>query len=76
MNNFRLLRQLWVLSVGVIVTRVSELQDLFDELGIGKKYGPSTTHWDKLLPKIDGGGAGGCPVLAIGITRDCYNANV
>lgn len=75
LNNFRLLHQLRVLSVGVIITRVSELQDLFDELEIGSKYGNSTTHWNKLLPKIDGGGAGGCPVLAIGITRDCYDAN-
>lgn len=76
LNNFRLLHQLRVLSVGVIITRVSELQDLFDELGIGQKYGNSTTHWNKLLPKINGGGAGGCPVLAIGITRECYDANV
>jgi len=75
LNNFRLLHQLRVVSVGVIITRVSELQDLFDELGIGQKYGNSTTHWNKLLPKIDGGGAGGCPVLAVRITRDCYDAN-
>jgi hypothetical protein len=72
LNNFRLLHQLRVLSVGVIITRSSALQQLFDELGIGQKYGPSTTHWDKLIPKIDGGGAGGCPVLAIGITRASY----
>lgn len=76
LNNFRLLHQLRVMSVGVIITRVSELQGLFDELGIGHKYGSSTTHWDRLLPKIDGGGAGGCPVLAIGITRDCYDATL
>jgi Restriction endonuclease BglII len=76
LNNFRLLHQLRVLSVGIIITRTSELQDLFDALGIGTKYGNSTTHWNKLLPKIDGGGAGGCPVLAIGITEKCYNANI
>ena len=83
LNNFRLLHQLRVLSVGVIITRASELQDLFDRLGndskgksIGKKYGPSTTHWDKLLPKMDGGGAGGCPVLAVGITERNYTANM
>jgi hypothetical protein len=74
LNNFRLLHQLGVLSVGVIVTRASELQDLFDELHIGTKYGPSTTHWNKLIPKVDGGGAGGCPVLAIGITVKSYDA--
>jgi restriction endonuclease BglII len=76
LNNFRLLHQLRVLSVGVIITRASELQGIFDELGIGAKYGNSTTHWNKLLPKIDGGGAGGCPVLAIGITPMCYEANM
>jgi hypothetical protein len=76
LNNFRLLHQLRVLSVGVIITRTSELQELFNELGIGKKYGASTTHWNKLLPKIDGGGAGGCPVLAVGITAASYKANM
>ena len=35
LNNFRLLHQLRVVSVGVIITRVSELQNLFDDLGIG-----------------------------------------
>ncbi|MCC6422760.1 MAG: restriction endonuclease [Phycisphaerales bacterium] len=76
LNNFRLLHQLQVMSVGVIITRVSGLQVLFDELGIGHKYGNSTTHLDKLLPKVNGGGAGGCPVLAIGIERACYDANM
>jgi len=59
LNNFRLLHQLEILSVGVIITRQSELQQLFNDLGKGKSYGASTTHWDKLIPKIDGGGAGG-----------------
>lgn len=76
LNNFRLLHQLRALSVGVIITRVSELQYLFDRLRIGTKYGNSTTHWNKLLPKIDAGGAGGCPILAVGITEKCYDANL
>jgi hypothetical protein len=76
LNNFRLLHQLRAVSVGVIITRASELQELFDELRIGPKYGNSTTHWNKLLPKIDGGGAGGCPVLVVGITSRCYDANM
>ena len=75
LNNFRLLHELHVLSAGVVVTRVSELQQLFDELGIGKKYGPSTTHWNKLIPKVNGGGAGGCPLLLVGLGRDCYDPN-
>lgn len=73
LNNFRLLNGLNVLSVGVIITRVSELQTLFDDLGIGKKYGPSTTHWNKLIPKIDGGGAGQCPIFMVGIGTECYD---
>jgi hypothetical protein len=74
LNNFRLLFEMRVLSVGVIVTRLSELQDLFDRLGIGKKYGNSTTHWDKLIPKVDSGGAGGCPLLLVGMGMACYDA--
>lgn len=75
LNNFRLLHQLMVLSVGVIITRVGELQKLFDGLGIGNKYGNSTTLWEKLIPKVNGGGAGGCPLLLVGITEKCYRAN-
>lgn len=75
LNNFRLLHELHVLSVGVIITRESELQEVFDKLGIGKKYGPSTTHWNKLIPKVNGGGAGGCPLLLIGLGVACYDSN-
>ena len=74
LNNFRLLNVLNVLSVGVIITRTSELQRLFDDLGKGASYGASTTHWDKLIPKVDGGGAGQCPLLLIGMGLDCYDA--
>jgi hypothetical protein len=65
LNNFRLLKELRVLSVGVMITRMSELQALFNRLGKGKSYGASTTHWNKLIPKVDGGGARCCrPLLA------------
>jgi len=73
LNNFRLLRQLHVLSVGVIITRCSELQEVFRELGKGSSYGASTTHLNKLIPKIDGGGAGGCPLVVIGIRKACFD---
>lgn len=75
LNNFRLLKDLRVLSVGVIITRLWELQDLFDDLGKGKAYGNSTTHWNKLLPKVNGGGAGCCPLLLIGMGMNCYDPN-
>jgi hypothetical protein len=73
LNNFRLLRNLRVLSVGVIITRLTELQTLFNQLGKGKSYGASTTHWDKLIPKVEGGGAGGCPLLLVGMGMACYD---
>lgn len=74
LNNFRLLHQLDAISVGVIITRSTELQGVFKSIGgkVGKKYGTSTTHMNKLLPRIEGGGAGGCPVLVFGITKELY----
>lgn len=74
LNNFRLLFDLRVIDVGVIITRASNLQQLFKTLGskVGAKYGASTTHMDKLLPRLEGGGGGGCPILAFGITRAKY----
>lgn len=72
LNNFRLLFELRAISVGVIVTRCDELQLIFDQLGRGASYGMSTTHMSKLLPRIEGGGGGGCPILVFGITRELY----
>jgi hypothetical protein len=67
LNNFRLLFDLDAISVGVIITRCSELQAIFKELGKGESYGTSTTHLGKLLPKIEGKSGGGCPILVFGI---------
>jgi hypothetical protein len=71
---FRMLHDLEAISAGIIVTRLDELQEVFDALGneIGKKYGNSTTHWSKLLPRVDAGEAGTCPLLLVGISRRCY----
>ena len=72
LNAFRLLHELDVVSVCVLITRMDELQKIFDSLGrdIGKKYGASTTHWSKLMPRVEAGGAGACPLLLIGITAN------
>lgn len=75
LNNFRLLFDLRAISIGVIVTRCDQLQGIFNKLGIGAKYGASTTHMSKLLPRIEGGGGGGCPILVIGITPELYVEN-
>jgi hypothetical protein len=76
LNNFRLLHQLDVISVGVVVTRASELQELFEELGKGASYGASTTHVKKLLPKIVGGGAAECPLLVFAITKNACTKEI
>lgn len=72
LNNFRLLFDLRAVSVGVIVTRCDELQEIFDSLGRGSSYGSSTTHMSKLLPRIEGGGGAGCPLLVFGIRKTLY----
>jgi hypothetical protein len=72
LNNFRLLFDLRAISVGVIVTRADHLQEIFDGLGKGSYYGASTTHMSKLLPRIEGGSGGGCPILVFGMTRALY----
>ena len=83
LNAFRLLHELDIISVGVIITRSDELQGVFDDLGfaqdkhgkwslVGSKYGASTTHWSKLLPRVNAGGGGACPLLLVGIGGKCY----
>jgi hypothetical protein len=72
LNNFRLLYDLRAIDAGVIVTRSSHLQEIFVQLGRGKSYGASTTHIDKLLPRLEGGSGGGCPILVFGITQALY----
>jgi len=76
LNNFRLLFELRAISVGVIITRCDELQTIFDSLGRGHSYGASTTHMSKLLPRIQGGSGGGCPLLVFGITSKLYIEDV
>ncbi|OGP64102.1 MAG: hypothetical protein A3K22_02300 [Deltaproteobacteria bacterium RBG_16_42_7] len=67
------------ISVGILVTRSDELDPWFHSLGeyvdkygekrkYSAKYGASTTHMGKLLPRLQAGRSGGCPVLVFGIT--------
>jgi len=72
LNNFRLLFDLRAISVGIIITRCDELQEVFESLGRGKSYGASTTHMSKLVPRMEGGGGAGCPVLVFGIRKSLY----
>jgi len=72
LNNFRLLFELRAIQVGVIITRATELQDVFKRLKKGQSYGAATTHHGKLWPKLEGGGGGGCPVLTFAIRETIY----
>lgn len=77
LNNFRLLYDLRVVDVGIMITRSTELMhwlrtnhEMLDKSP--GTYGASTTHFDKLEPRILGGGAGGCPVLVFAMTEQLY----
>lgn len=67
------------ISLGVLITRSNELDPYIESLGtyVDKngttrrykdKYGASTTQMGKLLPRLEAGRNGGCPVLVFGIT--------
>ena len=71
-----------IISVGVIITRAKELNDVFKTVyaydknskkwkQILSKYGASTTWIGKLLYRLDSRRNGGCPVLAVGIKKKC-----
>lgn len=60
-----------LIDVGVIVTRAEELNEIFKETGIMAKYGASTTWMGKLQYRLDSRRNGGCPILAIGIRKEC-----
>ncbi len=72
LNNFRLLFDLRAISVGVVITRCDELESVFHQLNVHKSYGQSTTHMRHLISRIQGGGGGGCPILAFGIRPKLY----
>lgn len=70
--SFQALHREGAIAVGVIVTRGPRLQALISltiRTGTSKssKYGASTTHWNKLLPRVNLGGGGECPLLLVGI---------
>ncbi len=74
--NFMALHREGALAVGVIVTRGPELQRVIGgtvktgERTASVKYGSSTTHWEKLVPRINLGGGGECPLIVVGIEPD------
>lgn len=68
LNNFRLLFELRAISVGIIITKSTDLVSTIHKLGHWGKYGASTTWYEtKLLPRLEGGSGGGCPILVFAI---------
>lgn len=71
-----------LIDVGVIVTRSEELNEIFknetDDQGqpLIRKYGASTTWMGKLRYRLDSRRNGGCPVLAVGIGKECIKEYV
>lgn len=73
-----------IISAGIIITRASELNDVFKTVydfdshsrqwkPILRKYGASTTWIGKLKYRLDSRRNGGCPILAIGIKKNCIS---
>ena len=60
-----------LIDVGIILTRSEELNSIFKNVGIMAKYGASTTWMGKLLYRLNSRRNGGCPILAIGIKKEC-----
>ncbi len=76
---FRTFFEAGKISAGVLITRSNDLDPWIASLGSYKdkngvtrrykdKYGASTTHIGKLLPRLNAGRNGGCPVLVFAIT--------
>jgi len=38
---------------------------------VADKFGPATTHWSKLMERVDRGVGNPCPLLLIGLPRSC-----
>lgn len=68
-----------IISAAVVITRSANLADVFkdikDETGrsVNRKYTGSTTCIPRLIPRLDSRQNGGCPVVAIGITKECVD---
>lgn len=67
---FRAFHDAGVISAAVLLTRSADLNDVFRQLDVMPKYGASTTWMGKLLYRLNAGRHGGCPVLALGMTRN------
>lgn len=61
------------ISLGILLTRSVDLNPLFKKFGVMQKFGASTTQMGKLLPRLNAGRNGGCPILVFGITPKIFD---
>lgn len=85
--NFRALHEAGVINAGVLITR-SQVRTKYAANWLAEAAGvqrpdrdgrpvvlfstSTTTNLEKLVPRLQRGDAGGCPVLAVAITDRCY----
>lgn len=71
--NFEALHRARGLAVGIVVTRGPQLQEELRAKGL-EKFGARSTHWEKLMPRLDLGRGGATPIVAIGLEPERIRA--
>lgn len=71
--NFEAIHRARGLAVGIVVTRGPRLQEELRKRGL-EKFGARSTHWEKLMPRLDLGRGGATPVIALGLEPERVRA--
>ncbi len=64
--NFEAIHRARGLAIGIVVTRGPRLQEELRGRGLDK-FGARSTHWEKLMPRLDLGRGGATPIIALGL---------
>lgn len=67
--NFEAIHRARGLAVGIIMTRGPTLQAELRARGL-KKFGARSTHWEKLMPRLELGRGGATPIIALGLEAE------
>lgn len=73
LSAYRALYDVGIIVAGVILTRTqTDMRKLGQRLGRDPFGTSTTTNLDKLLPRMERGDGGGCPILAVAVTARCF----